>query len=216
MQAKTKFHVTVLIIFSTIIFINIPTFGSGDPLLRCLGREELTIHQKKMTGPLIYLNRFFINEFSRTDNVKISSKFLKKICETNSDFSPSVNLLRYLLLYGTKIFTKKSRGLNHRSLASVDDISDQIPFIFFNYLSKLQLLAPTASCLSKNIPEFRYFLERFKYLETDIPPSELIADKKRINKIFESLKKFDSIIEKCKSDRKAASTKIKKYLKTKA
>jgi len=177
--------------------------AKANELMSCLGQEELKIHRSKSTGAAYFLNQLFINELSALYGVNLTKKSLAIVCEP-SDFSPSVNLLKLLLLKREKAFTipNDDGGVNALKTSSLSGFVDDIPHVFFQYLSKLQALAPIP-CLDRHIPEVRFFIERFKYLEGEIDSSRLMGQAKQIERTFTKLKKLDEYILECqKTDEK--------------
>lgn len=182
-----------------------------NPLMTCLGQEELKIHRTKTTGPIYFLNQLFINELATIYGVTLKESVLNDVCQ-KSLFSPSVNLLRILLLDGRKAFdippTAQLGGVEALASSSLESFLDEIPHVFFSYLSKLQALAPSAPCLEKEVPEISYFIGRYKYLEDAVGPKKLIEEKDKINLIFKKLIKFDAIIKKCQKESDDAEKKM--------
>ena len=174
----------------------------GFDILKCLGTEELILHQKKLTGPLYHLNQEFINELSSWGKVNIKKDQLDLIC-TSKKFSPSVNLLRHFLLYGKSFFndtpTNMVSAVAARALQKslLDALLLKVPSLFFNYLSSLQALSTNPHCLNENIPELRYFIYQFKYLEDEVSSKDLLADKQKIKNIFSKINNLGSILKKC-------------------
>lgn len=185
------------LLFTILLSLNVAA-STPKTILECLGREELIIHKNAINGPIYDLNQRFINELAAGNSIKVKSKFLKKICSHN-EFTPSINLLRALLLNGKDIFITNSSNKVKSPYQSVaiDDITKKVPQVFFHYISKFQLLTSDANCLNETIPEIKFFQDKFKYLEGSISQEQLLKDKSKIEKIFSSLKNFDSIIKKC-------------------
>ncbi|MCR9206407.1 MAG: hypothetical protein NXH75_17630 [Halobacteriovoraceae bacterium] len=182
-----------------------------NPLIKCLGLEELAIHKKKVFGPVYKLNQHFINELSTLYGLTLKEDSLKRVCRQKS-FSPSVNLLQELLIKGKSAFiipqTSSEDGVTALATSSLEGFLDKTPHVFFTYLSQLQALAPMAPCLENKIPEIGYFMERYKYLE-DISGSRGIIEKEqsKVLSIFYKLKKFDSIIKVCTKEKEKLKAK---------
>lgn len=113
--------------------------------------------------------------------------------------------MREILLDGEKIFTLSrsvtNKNLRNFQLSAIAEIERVIPHIFFNYLSDLQARTATADCLNKYIPGLRAIHNRFKYLESEITPGELLKDKSRIRGIFTALRSYPEIKKKCYKDK---------------
>ena len=168
-------------------------------ILHCLGMEELAIHRMKDQGPVYKLNQAFISEIASGNLLKINPTIIQKICSIN-EFSPSVNFLRVLLLEGDSIyiFNEEDEKIKRLQLVATESLQSKVHTLFFQYLISLQNLAKGPDCLYKEIPEFDYFTKRFRYLQEEIPPEKLLADKQKIRSIFEKLKGFSKVIAKCK------------------
>jgi len=185
-----------------------------NPLLACLGKEELILHRSKTTGPAYYLNQLFINELATINGIKLVDQKVKLICKPGA-FSPSVKLLRLLLLEGKSAFYISPNvdrgGVEALATSSLEGFLQTIPHVFFSYLAKLQALAPSANCLKEEIPEISYYINQFRYLEGEMSTKSLIADKAKLNRIFRKLYRFESILKRCqvKADKKEESYKKK-------
>jgi hypothetical protein len=174
-------------------------------ILSCLGREELAMHKTKQIGPNYRLNQLFVNELAGLGDMTIKPNYLEKICN-KPQISPSVDLLRNLLIYGRNIFDQKFRHIESVHIkaykrALTKELENRAPHIFFDYLSSLQSTASTPHCIKKYIPEISFFLERYRYLEEDLPSSQLMEDKGRIRRIFKKLKRINKIFKKCAAEK---------------
>jgi len=198
----------ILILINVLVNVIFLQQASGkiSNTIKCLAQEELIIHKAKTTGPVYHLNQRLINYFSTISAIDIKASYYPEMCNHPS-FSPSVSLLRLLLLKGRIIFKfPKFREEDVAKKAVMDDsingLINESPHIFFKFLAKLQGLTGRADCLGSKIPHLNYFLDRFKYLEEDYPISRLIEEKEKINEIFNSLKGFDRILSNCKPQKK--------------
>lgn len=174
--------------------------ASTNTLLHCLGREELQIHRSKTSGPLTELNKTLVNEIVSIGNIELGSEALEYVCQKGNKFSPSLRFLKVALLRGEKIFIRskdQNDPLESLKDASIRGFMDDVPHIFFKYLSALQGLSSYSQCLFTQISELKYYLERFHYLEEDFPVTRLIEDKERIKRIFKDLERLDEIFEEC-------------------
>jgi len=175
-----------------------------NPLMACLGNEELNLHRARSMGPAYFLNQHFIKELSTLYGLSLKKKVLDEVCQSR-EFSPSVNLLRVLLLRGTKAFELKKfneDGPQALAKSSLENFLDTLPQVFYAYLARLQALAPTAGCLEKEIPEIAYFMERSKYLEDIMGADTLLQNPKKIEAVFKGLKNFDAVLKRCKPKKK--------------
>jgi len=193
---------TVFILFSVVSNVNAATVKN---MLHCFGKEELFIHKAKNDGPIYFLNQLFINELSSFNDVEVKQKYLDAICNQR-EFAPSLALLHHMLLYGKDLYQIRilsgEEGLWAYKNSQLEDMVNRGPHIFFLYLAHLQKLLPTHDCLSQEIPEITYFMERYYYLESDFPTDKLMKDKSRVEAMFEKLKNLDRIIKKCEASAK--------------
>ena len=161
----------------------------------------MRIHRSKTVGPVYFLNQHFVNELATIYGLTLKKDVLDEVCQSR-EFSPSVYLLKILLLRGRDAFdippAANLGGVEALAASSLTSFLERIPHVFFTYLSKLQALAPRAKCLEKEIPELSYFMERYKYLEDAIGTKKLIEEPAKVNSIFIKLKRFDAIIKKCR------------------
>jgi hypothetical protein len=178
--------------------------GALNPLIGCLGQEEESLHKNKRTGPVYKLNQLFLNDLVSAGDITLKEDSYQKVC-VNYVFTPSVDLMREILLDGEKIFilSRSVTNKNIRSfqLSAIAEIERVIPHIFFSYISDLQGRTATPDCLNKYIPGLQSIQNRFKYLENEITPGELLKDKARIRGIFSSLKTYPEIRKKCRIDK---------------
>jgi hypothetical protein len=175
-----------------------------NPLVGCLGSEELRLHKQKRTGPVYKLNQLFLNDLVSAGDITLREASFKKVC-VNYVFTPSVDLMREILLDGEKIFilsrSVTNKNLRNFQLSAIAEIERVIPHIFFSYLSDLQARTATADCFNKYIPGLKAIHNRFKYLESEITPGELLKNKARIKGIFTALKSYPEIKRKCYADK---------------
>ena len=185
-----------------LLFLSIDCFAKQkaeklNPLLVCLGNEEILIHKNKVKGPVYRLNQMLINALAGSNNVFIKQTSLNYVCN-NKEFSPSVALLREILLNREKIFSYPvNEGRSFRIMkSSVDQLLEDIDIIFFQYMAMIQELNDYPFCLNEEIPQLVYFAEQFKYLQEDIDYS-LEKDRPKIKAVFQKIKSLNSINKKC-------------------
>ena len=189
-------------ILYVLLFFSLPlTLKAEKPyqsILQCLGMEEMILHRKKVRGPIYDLNQKLISEVSSGNLMKVKEGIIKEIC-LGTDFSPSVNFLRNLLLKGKTIyeFDRENEKIFRLQKAATETLQQKVPNLFFSYLISLQSLTNRADCLYKAILEFNYFIQRFRYLQEEINPQKLLNEKDKIATIFERLKKIEKVIRKC-------------------
>lgn len=173
--------------------------AAPSPILKCLGKEELMLHKTKNTGPVYYLNQTLVNHIATIPNLEVSAKNVRIVCH-HPEFGPSLSLIRLILLDGGKIFNIKKDAVGHGlAVGQLGSFIEQAPHIMFNYLSEIQALMPTATCLTEEIPEVQYFYDRYKYLEGDLSGNQLMSDKLKIDRLFRGLNHIDRMIKRCKA-----------------
>lgn len=185
----------------TLLFSTDPIFAKSpvtETMIQCLGREENLLHHHRFNGPLYSLNQKLLNALIVASDLKFKESYIKKICHS-SEFSPSVNLLRHLLIEGKEIYQvdEKMPGLQAQKYQVIELFLSEIPPLFFQYLADLQYLLPTPDCLQKQLPFLTKFLFEYQYGERETEWSEQLMEKKRLDKIFQSLRKFDNLIKVC-------------------
>ena len=170
-----------------------------SPILACLAQEELNLHKSKNTGPVYNLNQTLVNQIATIPNLKLSRENLDLVC-SNKLYGPSLSLLRLIILEGKKIFSIKKGSAGHGlAMGQLGTFVETSPHIMFDYLNEIQALMPYAHCLTDEIPEVKYFYDRYKYLEQDLNGYQLIQDKNKIDRIFIGLSKMDQILKSCKA-----------------
>jgi len=180
-----------------VFFISLCSYAQ-NPVLVCLGQEELLLHQKKEVGPVYKLNQYLIGELASANQIAFRKKFIDAICQSK-DFSPSVNLLRLILIEGKSLYIFKGDVFQKAMEEStIDNFIDNIPEVFFKYLSSLQALTPHHKCLKNYISHLDYFQTRYRYLGEELSNKIFEEDKSKIKVIFEDLKNLDQILIKCK------------------
>lgn len=181
-----------------LITVSISSSFADNKLLKCLGNEELRIHRLKLEGPVYRLNQKLIGEISSAGKITIKPQYFKSVCN-NKTFSPSVKLLKILLINGVSIVKKPdlTNIPQQYAFSSFKEIVKKAPDFLFGYLAELQALTNDPHCLKKKIPELDYFRQRFLYLQGDFSNNQLLDDKKKISAIFKRLERFGDILRSC-------------------
>ena len=171
--------------------------NAQNPILICLGREELVLHQKKEVGPIYKLNQYLIGELASANQISFKTEFVDAICQSD-DFSPSLSLLRHMLIEGKDLYHFKG-DIFQKAMeeSTIDNFLENIPEVFFNYLSSLQALTPHHQCLNKYIRHLDYFQTRYRYLGEELSNTIFKENKSKIKLIFEDLKNLDKVLKKC-------------------
>ena len=206
-----KFSYTLLL--TVIIGYNTQIYAAPNFLLRCLAKEEEALHKKNVQNALFRMNQEFVNELASSNDINLKKKYVDEICHSK-DFSPSVGLLRLLLIKEHEIYdlSLSSIDISMRpfKMGYINEFQKQVPRMFIQYLSGLQSELATPNCLIKAIPELKGFIEKIRYLEEEVSTHHLIIDKKRIETIFLKLKKFHAIKRQCLLDKNKSSDTLKK------
>lgn len=166
-----------------------------------------------MQNALFRLNQEFVNELASSNDINLKKSYVDQICHS-STFSPSVGLLRLLLIKEHEIYDLSLSGVEASmrpfKMGYINEFQKQVPRIFIQYLSGLQSELATADCLEKAIPELVGFNEKIKYLEEELPTHQLLTQKSKLDSIFNKLRNFDEIKKKCKA---VAEKKLKRAKK---
>ncbi len=198
MTSKIRsFHYRLLVTTITLCFYTLPTYSAPkiDPLVRCLALEEAHLHDIKDVGPGYTLNQVFINDISAFGGAPLKAKYLKRVCAKGAN--TSFELLKILVLHEKSVFKNSGGQENVYIKASLQTLLSSIPITFFNYISQVHALFPSANCLTTDVPEIPYFLDRFKYLQTDLTNKQLLSEHKKVKSIFNKLSNIGPLIKKC-------------------
>lgn len=182
-------------------------------LLQCLAKEEEILFKKSKQDALFRLNQDFVNELASSNDIFLKKNYIDEICHSKL-YSPSVGLLRLLLLKEQEVFdlslSSVDPSLRPFKMGYIHEFQKQIPRIFIQFISGLQADMSTPECLNRHIPELIVFNEKLKYLEMESTSSSLLADKKRIESIFFKLRNLASIKKLCLSEKKSKRSVKKK------
>lgn len=174
-------------------------------ILQCLAKEEERIIKNKLDFSIAKLNQELVNELAASNDIMIKDSYVDDICE-HPFYSPSVNLLRLLLIKENEIydltFDNMERAQKEFKLSYIADFRKQVPNIFVTYISSLNAQMPDAYCLQRHVPEIKKFNEKMKYLENEITTKALIQDKKQIDAIFMKLRNVKDIKKLCEKELK--------------
>lgn len=188
-------------------FVCLSAFSATRPnrILQCLAKEEEKIIKEKLDFSIAKLNQELVNELAASNDIMIKDSYVDDICE-HPYYSPSVNLLRLLLIKENEIydlsFDDLDRAQKEFKLSYIADFRKQVPNIFVTYVSTLNAQMPDAFCLERHVPEIKKFNEKMKYLENEITTKSLIQDKKQIDAIFMKLRKVKEIKKLCEREAK--------------
>jgi hypothetical protein len=197
------------IIFGFLFLLSFPTFATRDErqLIKCLGAEEKIFHQKKQIGPLYDLNQRLISEMIQIPKAELDAEFYHEMCETKAQ-SPSLKLLELTLRMGKEIFEvpEEVQGTQRQvAQGMIDDYIESSKEIFLNFMTQIQALAPSATCIKEEIPQVDAFYTDIKYLQEDVDMKNIFAG--RDVKIFKKLLDYPQAFDRCR-------LRIKKKLKS--
>lgn len=176
----------------------------ADKVLKCLGREELQLHRKRDIGPRYVLNQVFLNKLS-SNSIAIKKKYADQICNAKSG-RPSLIMLKILLLkqrdlFDIKVSKDRIDGLENFKISQADEFVAQAADVFFEYISGVQSMAPTADCLERTIPKMKGLFKRYRYLEEEVAAVDLLKDKQEILDIFKGLENIDNLFSICEREK---------------
>ncbi len=197
------FVITLLILSSSL------AFSARDErlLIKCLGAEEKRFHLNKDTGPLYELNQRLISEMIQIPIAELSNQDYVEICNKNS-FSASWKLLELSIRKGKDIFQlPPSVSGTQRSISEgmISEYMEVTKDIFLSFMTSIQALAPSATCLKEEIPQLDNFFNDIKYLQEDVDIKQIFRG--RDIKIFQRLKDYPQAFGRCKE-------RLKKKLKS--
>jgi hypothetical protein len=176
---------------------SLPLWARDGQLLKCLGEEEKRFHLKKETGPIFDLNQRLIAEIVQIPNVDIGPAEYKEIC---SDSHASLNLLYASIIKGKTLFIVPPAVTGMQkdmTLGMIDDYVDATKEIFLGLIAQIQTFSPTPTCLKEEVPELDAFFTDIKYLQEDVDIKAIFEG--RDKKIFEKMKEYRQIFQRCKS-----------------
>lgn len=168
-------------------------------ILKCLGEEEKRFHLKKEVGPLYDLNQRLISEMIQIPHVEVRGEDYVKIC-TGPQFSESWKLLEHSIKEGDKLFVipAKVTGMERNMTEGmIDDYVEATREILLNFISQIQTVSPTPTCLKEEVPELDAFFTEIKYLQEDVDMKTIFKGKD--TKIFEKLRNYPLAFEKCRA-----------------
>ena len=78
---KKLLPLTLFSLFMALFFDSALALDKPNPLLVCLGKEELKIHKSKIEGPIYKLNQELINQLARANNVSVRMDVIREVCQ---------------------------------------------------------------------------------------------------------------------------------------
>lgn len=168
-------------------------------ILKCLGEEEKRLHLKKDTGPIYDLNQRLISELVQIPRVQLKKEYYFLICK-GGQYSESLKLLELSLKNGKDLFIIPAnvRGMQKAMREGmVEDFVEASKEILLSFISQIQTLSPTPTCLKEEIPQLDKLFVEVKYLQEDVDMKTLFEG--REEKIFEQLKRYREAFDKCRA-----------------
>jgi hypothetical protein len=209
------FRAAVLFTIAMTVFVGNATqaFAAPNLLLRCLAKEEESLHKKETQNALFRLNQEFVNELAGSNDITLKKNYVDQICNSKT-YSPSVGLLRMLLLKEHELYdlslSEVDPSMRSFKMGYINEFQKQVPRIFIQYVAGLQSELDTPNCLEKAIPEIAGMNEKIKYLEEEISAHQLITQKSKIDVIFTKLQNFKAIKAKCAKEKRLKDARLKK------
>lgn len=174
-------------------------WAAEGQILKCLGAEEKRFHLKKQVGPVYDLNQKLIAEMVQIPRVDVVEAAYLKIC-AGEKFSESWKLLELSIKLGEDLFVipKEVTGMQ-RSMTEgmISDYVEASKDIFLNFITQIQVISPTPTCLKEEIPELNEFFMEIKYLQEDVDMKDIFKGKDE--RIFDKLKNYPIAYEKCRA-----------------
>lgn len=190
------------LIAALLINMTITAKAADNKILACLGREEALLHKSRTNRPTYRLNQLLIGKLTKLGNVSVTPQAAREICRS-SDSSPSTMLLKKLMVNGSQVFansgTNSTTNTRSQSLM-IDQLIEQTPRIFFNYILDLQSSAENPGCVEKQIPEIPHLLERYKHLEPHGPKLFLRQEIEKIKAVIDKTGRIKEILATCKKE----------------
>ena len=187
--------------------------AASNRLLHCLAKEEEMLSKRSVQNALFRLNQEFVNELASSNDIMLKKSFVDQICQSK-EYSPSVGLLRMLLLKEHELYDLSLSGVDANmrpfKMGYINEFQKQVPRMFISYLAGLQSELATPDCLEKNIKELKGFSEKIKYLEENLTAHQLITQKGNLSTIFVKLKNFNEIKLKCEAIARNRELRLKK------
>lgn len=173
--------------------------------LKCLGKEELEYHQKKISGAYLNLNKHMISEFIQmSSTLDIKDPIQQQICEAK-DFSVSLSLLYYILKLQEKAFILKSdkEDITERSKdkKTIQEVIKRSLFALISFIDDLQMHATIPNCYVNSIPELKNLYIKGRYILEDVGAKNLLNEISDIKSVLKQL--IDkNLSQKCKRNPK--------------
>ena len=182
----------------------------GSPLSQCLAKEEERLHLNKIKGPIVKLNREMLSLFTTDDRLLLKKKYLHQICHSQSEFAPSLNLVRVVLIHRKEAFDSTSQNSIQKGLRNtlLSHFSKKTGQLLLEYLSAIQGLTHKADCLTEKMRPLQNIYHKYKVLEEHLDTNQLM-EVSEITQIFVQLKQLNKLMKSCRPPKPTADRKVK-------
>lgn len=177
--------------------LSAPLWARDGQILKCLGEEEKRFHLKKETGPVYDLNQRLIAEMIQIPRIELDPDNYLAIC-AGQKFSESWKLLEHSIKFGKEMFIIPDDVIGMQremTKGMIDDYVEATREILLTFISQIQTISPTPTCLKEEIPQLDKFFNEIKYLQEDVDMKVIF--KGRDKTIFDKLKNYPLAFEKC-------------------
>lgn len=188
-----------IVMLITLFLSGLAVARQDRQILKCLGEEEKKLHLNKDVGPVYDLNQRLISEMVQIPSVEIRPEDYLEIC-TGQKWSQSWKLLEHSIKEGKALFVipENVQGMQKQmTIGMIDDYVEATREILLNFISQIQTVSPTPTCLKEQIPELDAFFTEIKYLQEDVDMKVIFKGKDQ--RIFEKLKNYPLAFEKCRA-----------------
>jgi hypothetical protein len=184
------------VVLFLLIIQSLPLFARDREILKCLGTEEKRFHQSKKMGPTYDLNQRLMSEMLQIPDVDLEPSVYAEICQQKNS-SESLLLLQHSIYEGRKIFKIREGAQKLTTEGMIEDYLEATREIFLNFLSAIQTISPTPTCLNEEIPVLGKFFTDVKYLQEDVDIKQVFKD--RDKEIFRELRRYPRAFSACKA-----------------
>lgn len=191
------------ILITLVLLLPLPTFAKNESLLTCLGKEEESIHRKKIGGVAYRFNQNLIESMIMLGSVDLKKSYLRQVCK---DSWPSLKVFELLIEKSHQVFhltqqdSAKNQELMQKKL--IDELDDKLPDLFSEFIQMIQKQSPSSNCLTDQVPELVKYFEHRKYLDVHQSPLEFMRKNDLALKIIKKLRNYDQLIKKCQKAQK--------------
>lgn len=170
-----------------------------NPILKCLAEEEKQIFESKLKGPIYFLNQEVLSIWTITPNLEIKDQYIVEICK-NSNFSPSLSLIQYILLENKSLFKISSNEYGTQKDINISNVIYKAPLLLNKYLGRLTLNLDNPMCLSEELKSFNEQINQMVYFKLN--EFDQLITKQDIRIVFDKLKNLDKIQLKCEKKKR--------------